>query len=64
MPKNATIGDKSMNTEPKRTGGKILRKGRRTGSVTKDKNPETTAAVPSGETGNQLKTTLTSIKRE
>ena len=53
-----------MNTEPKRTGGKILRKGRRTGSVAKDKNPETTAAVPSGETGNQLKTTLTSIKRE
>jgi hypothetical protein len=53
-----------MNTDPKRTGGNILRKGRRTGSVTKDKNPETTAAVPSGETGNQLKTTLTSIKRE
>jgi len=63
-PKNATIGDKSMNTEPKRTGGKTFRKGRRTGSVAKDKKPETTAAVPSGATGNQLKTTLTSINKE
>ena len=34
------------------------------GVIIEDKNPETTAAVPSGETGNQLKTTLTSINRE
>ena len=53
-----------MNTEPKRTGGKTFRRGRRTGSVAKDKTPATTAAVPSGETGNQLKTTLTNINKE
>ena len=53
-----------MNTEPKRTGGKTFRRGRRTGSVAKDKKPETTAAVPSGKIGNQPKTTLTNINKE
>ena len=53
-----------MNTAPKGTDGKTLPIGRRTGSVTKDKKPETTAAVPSGKIGNQPKTTLTNINKE
>ena len=53
-----------MKTEPKRTGGKTFLSGTKIGSVRKDKNPAITAAKPSGETGNQLKTTLTRISKE
>ena len=53
-----------MRAEPKRIGGKALRKGRRTGSVAKDRNPENIAAPPLGEIGNQLNTTLAKINSE
>ena len=53
-----------MRAEPKLIGGKALRKGRRTGSVAKDRNPENIAAPPLGEIGNQLNTTLAKINSE